>query len=73
MSGSRCKALRKAFVAFHGRAPSLSRVSQTFGQVPFGKRAAAVLKSTETFTSEWRRLKRAYLARRTQGAIHGTK
>ncbi len=68
MSGRRCKALRRAFRAAHGRAPSAVEIRH-WGLWMVGKNKSGRLRQLlfgagrPAFVSEWRRVKRAYVRR----------
>lgn len=57
MSGHRCKALRRAFRAAHGRAPDSVEIAANASAGVLERRGARVRR----VVSEWRRLKKAQL------------
>jgi hypothetical protein len=63
MSGSRCKMLRAAFVATHGRSP---RKTASYAR-PIYSRLGRWLRDQIETASEWRQLKRAWTLRLRRG------
>lgn len=66
MSGSRCKMLRAAFTATHGRAPRKTTYQRVKQRIGLG-RLITWLKPVEWETNEWRPLKRVWMLRLRRG------